>query len=290
MVPSRDERGSLRTQTYFLLSLVAAEPVTAGNTSAFPGYERGHWSLCLQHLPDADVISWKSWIQGRPGEGWQHTNNNKDQKKTCYLSWHWGSGLALYRAKPKQFTDFWRQFLTFIPGVPHNISGRKCDTKCELTPQSYVPSVTQPSTNGFAVQEYCTIWQRAGCNSCLFQLAVALYSEVADCFAQRSQDFKMMKSLMLCVVALAFLSLGSSKHMVFKDCGKFAFLLRFLAIFVPVKGYYDHVTPCTRIVPRGLVTESRRVEVIVISLLVVKAQKICEKQKSVSKFTTNTFL
>ena len=152
MVPSRDERGSLRTQTYFLLSLVAAEPVTAGNTSAFPGYERGHWSLCLQHLPDADVISWKSWIQGRPGEGWQHTNNNKDQKKTCYLSWHWGSGLALYRAKPKQFTDFWRQFLTFIPGVPHNISGRKCDTKCELTPQSYVPSVTQPSTNGFAVQ------------------------------------------------------------------------------------------------------------------------------------------
>ena len=30
---------SLRTQTYFQLSVVSAEPVTAGNTSAFVGYD-----------------------------------------------------------------------------------------------------------------------------------------------------------------------------------------------------------------------------------------------------------
>ena len=29
---------SLRTQTYFRLSVVSAEPVTAGNTSVFAGY------------------------------------------------------------------------------------------------------------------------------------------------------------------------------------------------------------------------------------------------------------
>ena len=52
----------------------------------------------------------------------------------------------------------------------------------------------------------------------------------------------MTKSLMLCVVALTFLSLGSSKHMEFKDCGKLAFPLRFLAIFIPMQGHYDHVT------------------------------------------------
>ena len=38
--------------------------------------------------------------------------------------------------------DFWRQSLTIIAGVPHDISGRS-DKKCELTPQSYVPNVTQ---------------------------------------------------------------------------------------------------------------------------------------------------
>ena len=34
--------GSLRTQTYFRLSVVSAEPVTAGNTSAFAGYAVSH--------------------------------------------------------------------------------------------------------------------------------------------------------------------------------------------------------------------------------------------------------
>ena len=160
--------------------------------------------------------------------------------------------------------------------------------KWKLTPQSYVPNVTQLSTNGFAVQEYCTIWQWACYKSIFSTLKLHRTPNSQSAVHVDTQVFKMTKSLMLCVVALAFLSLGSSKHMVFKDCGKFAFPLRFLAIFVPVKGHYYHVTPCTRIVPRGLVTESRRVEVIVI--LVVKAQKICEKQKSVSKFTTNTFL
>ena len=33
---------SLRTQTYFRLSVVSAEPVTAGNTSAFAGYAVSH--------------------------------------------------------------------------------------------------------------------------------------------------------------------------------------------------------------------------------------------------------
>ena len=104
-------------------------------------------STCLMRMWSAGSPGFRDG----PGKGGNILIITKN-KKTCYLSWHWGSGLALYRAKPKQFTDFWRQFLTFIPGVPHNISGRKCDTKCELTPQSYVPSVTQPSTNGFAVQ------------------------------------------------------------------------------------------------------------------------------------------
>ena len=48
-------------------------------------------------------------------------------------------------------------FLTIVPGVPNDISGRSVTRNVssrQLTPQSYVPSVTQPSTNGFAVQEY----------------------------------------------------------------------------------------------------------------------------------------
>ena len=69
------------------------------------------------------------------------------------------------------------------------------------------------------------------------------YFEVAVCSARRSKDFKMTKSLMLCVVTLTFLCLGSSKHMEFKNCGKLSFQLRFHAIFVPM-----YVTPCTRIV------------------------------------------
>ena len=48
--------------------------------------------------------------------------------------------------------------------------------------------------------------------------------------------------MMLSVVALAFLSLGSSKHMEFKNCGKFVFPHRFFAVFVPMQGHYDHVT------------------------------------------------
>ena len=91
------------------------------------------------------------------------------------------------------------------------------------------------STNGFAVQvlHYLTASPLSSRPS---YPAVAFYCiQVAICSARRSQDFKMTKSMMLSVVALAFLSLGSSKHMQFKDCGKLPTLLH------PMQGHYDHV-------------------------------------------------
>ena len=88
------------------------------------------------------------------------------------------------------------------------------------------------STNGFAVH-YLTASPLSSRPS---YPAVAFYCiQVAICSARRSQDFKMTKSMMVSVVALAFLSLGSSKHMQFKDCGKLPTLLH------PMQGHYDHV-------------------------------------------------
>ena len=140
--------------------------------------------------------------------------------------------------------DFWRQFLTIIAGVPHDISGRS-DKKCELTPQSYVPNVTQLRPMALPFKSIALFDGEPAINSIFSTLQL-------HCTAVhvKTQDFKMTKSMMLTVVALAFLSLGSSKHMKFKNCGKLAFQLRFLTIFVPVQGHRDRScyqsfkTPC----------------------------------------------
>lgn len=57
-------------------------------------------------------------------------------------------GVVLSQVKAIYTGDLWRQFLTITPGVPHDISGRSVTgKKCELTPQSYVHNVTQPSVD-----------------------------------------------------------------------------------------------------------------------------------------------
>ena len=178
--------------------------------------------------------------------------------------------------------DFWRQFLTIITGVPHHISGRS-DKKCELTPQSYVPNVTQLRPMALPFKSIALFDGEPAINSIFSTLQL-------HCTAVhvKTQDFKMTKSMMLSVVALAFLSLGSSKHMKFKDCGKLAFQLRFLTIFVPVQGHRDHVTSLSKCRARA-VKESRRVEFIVILLYVAKVQKNAKTEKRFQVYDNHCF-
>ena len=100
----------------------------------------------------------------------------------------------------------------------------------------------------------------------------------------------MAKSLMLSVVLLCFLSVGSSTHMHFMDCGKFVFQLCFLAVFFLPRSsvLYDHVTVFQ------IATHEYREEIC--CLLPLKSLKSANKikrksannKKSSTKFATIT--
>ena len=166
---------------------------------------------------------------------------SRTKNMLSFIAWRWGSGLAWFWAtgKSKQFTleIFGGNFISDYRsgGTPWYL-WEECDTKCELTPAH--ATIIRSQCDATFDQWLCrsrVFWQRA---CYIIKISsyppVALYSEVAVYSARRSKDFKMTKSLMLCVVALTFLCLGSSKHMEFKNCGKLSFQLRFLAIFVPM--------------------------------------------------------